>query len=67
MSDINSIAIQLGVSPHELAIERFKVDRQKLENMIKGICTTSFKCPLPICAIRAHTFSLKIIHRFQLI
>lgn len=35
-SDINSIAIQMGVSPNDLAIERFKVDRQKLENMIKG-------------------------------
>lgn len=36
-SDIRSIALQLGVSnPDELANERFKIDRQKLENMIKG-------------------------------
>lgn len=34
-SDIKSIAIQLGVSnPDDLVIQRFKVDRQKLENMI---------------------------------
>lgn len=35
-SDINSIALQLGVSPDELTNERFKIDRLKLENMIKG-------------------------------
>lgn len=36
-SDIRGIALQLGVSdPDELTNERFKVDRQKLESMIKG-------------------------------
>lgn len=36
-SDVRGIALQLGVSdPDDLANERFKVDRQKLENMIKG-------------------------------
>lgn len=35
-SDINSIALQLGLHPGNVHVERFKVDRQKLENMIKG-------------------------------
>lgn len=35
-SDMNGIALQLGLHPKELCIERFKVDRQKLENMIKS-------------------------------
>lgn len=33
---MNGIALQLGLHPKELCIERFKVDRQKLENMIKS-------------------------------
>lgn len=36
-SDINSIALQMGLHPKDLCVERFKVDRQKLENMIKSI------------------------------
>lgn len=36
-SDINGIALQMGLHPKDLCVERFKVDRQKLENMIKGI------------------------------
>lgn len=35
-SDINSIALQMGIHPKDLCVERFKVDRQKLENMIKS-------------------------------
>lgn len=35
-SDINSIALQLGLHPKNVCVERFKVDRQKLENMIKS-------------------------------
>lgn len=35
-SDINSIALQMGLHPKDLCVERFKVDRQKLENMIKS-------------------------------
>ena len=35
-SDYNSIALQMGLHPKDLCVERFKVDRQKLENMIKG-------------------------------
>lgn len=36
-SDIRAIALKLGVSnPDDLHTERFKVDRQKLEQMIKG-------------------------------
>lgn len=36
LSDINSIALQMGISPEDLCVQRFKVDRQKLENMIKS-------------------------------
>lgn len=36
-SDINSMALQMGLNPKDLCVERFKVDRQKLENMIKSI------------------------------
>ena len=37
-SDIKAIALQLGVSnPDDLITERFKVDRQKLESLIKSI------------------------------
>lgn len=35
-SDINSIAQQMGVSVAELQVDRFKVDRSKLESMVKG-------------------------------
>lgn len=36
-SDIRAIAMKLGVAnPDDLHTERFKVDRQKLEQMIKG-------------------------------
>lgn len=36
-NDKSSIAAQLGISnPDDMANERFKVDRQKLENLIKG-------------------------------
>lgn len=35
-SNINSIALQMGLHPESVHVERFKVDRQKLENMIKG-------------------------------
>lgn len=36
-NDKGSIAAQLGISnPDDMANERFKVDRQKLENLIKG-------------------------------
>lgn len=35
-SDINSIALQLGLHIDNVCVERFKVDRQKLENMIKS-------------------------------
>lgn len=36
-NDKGSIALQLGISdPNDMANERFKVDRQKLENLIKG-------------------------------
>lgn len=36
-SDVRTIAAELGITNlDELANERFKVDRQKLENMIKG-------------------------------
>lgn len=38
-SDIKSIALQLGVAnPDDLLTERFKIDRQKLENMIRSEC-----------------------------
>ena len=37
-SDIRSIALKLGVSnPDELHTDRFKVDRSKLDEMIKGL------------------------------
>ena len=37
-SDIRAIALKLGVAnPDDLHTERFKVDRQKLEQMIKGM------------------------------
>lgn len=35
-SDINSIAQQMGVTVAELQVDRFKVDRSKLEIMVKG-------------------------------
>lgn len=35
-SDVTSIALQMGWDPKDVVTERFKVDRQKLENMIKG-------------------------------
>jgi protein bicaudal C len=36
-SDLRSIAAQLGVAnPDDLHTERFKIDRQKLEEMIKS-------------------------------
>jgi protein bicaudal C len=36
-SDLRSIAAQLGVAnPDDLHTERFKIDRQKLEDMIKS-------------------------------
>lgn len=36
-NDIANIALQLGISNQdELIDDRFKVDRQKLENLIKG-------------------------------
>lgn len=35
-SDIKSIALHMGLDPEDMCVERFKVDRQKLENMIKG-------------------------------
>lgn len=36
-NDKGSIAAQLGIpNPDDMANERFKVDRQKLENLIKG-------------------------------
>lgn len=36
-SDIRAIALKLGVAnPDDLHTERFKVDRQKLEQMLKG-------------------------------
>lgn len=36
-SDIKSIALQLGVAnPEDLMTERFKIDRQKLENMMQS-------------------------------
>lgn len=38
-SDINSIAQQMGVSVAELQVDRFKVDRSKLESMVKGKMT----------------------------
>lgn len=38
LSDVKGIAFQLGIDPDDLCNERFKVDRQKLENMIKGNC-----------------------------
>lgn len=38
-SDIRAIAMKLGVqNPDDLHTERFKVDRQKLEQLIKGSC-----------------------------
>lgn len=36
LSDINSIAKQLNLDPKDICVQRFKVDRQKLENMIKS-------------------------------
>lgn len=36
LSDVNSIALQMGILPEELCVIRFKIDRQKLENMIKS-------------------------------
>lgn len=36
-SDIKTIALQLGVqNPDELTTERFKIDRQKLETMMRS-------------------------------
>ncbi|XP_059618015.1 protein bicaudal C [Phlebotomus argentipes] len=34
LNDLRSIAIQLGVSVDELSVERFKIERQKLESML---------------------------------
>lgn len=42
LSDLRSIAIQLGVSVDELSVERFKIERQKLENMLSGISQTIY-------------------------
>lgn len=37
-SDLKSIAVKLGINnPDDMVTERFKVDRQKLETMIKSI------------------------------
>lgn len=49
-SDIRSIALKLGVqNPDDLHTERFKVDRQKLENLIKSnFCITFTKINLLI-------------------
>lgn len=35
-SDFHSVALQMGLPPGTAHEERFKVDRQKLENMIKS-------------------------------
>ena len=36
-SDIRSVAAQLGITnPDELHMERFKIDRMKLEDMVKS-------------------------------
>lgn len=35
-SDVNSFALQSGLHPDNVGVERFKVDRQKLEYMIKS-------------------------------
>lgn len=41
-SDIKSIALKLGVpNVDDLVSERFKVDRQKLESMIRSKCNHS--------------------------
>ncbi|XP_031619044.1 protein bicaudal C [Contarinia nasturtii] len=39
-SDINSIAAQMGLHPKDLCVERFKVDRNKLETLIKDASPT---------------------------
>lgn len=36
MSDINGVALLLGMSTKDVHVDRFRVDRQKLENMIKS-------------------------------
>uniref|UniRef100_A0A1B0CES4 Uncharacterized protein n=1 Tax=Lutzomyia longipalpis TaxID=7200 RepID=A0A1B0CES4_LUTLO len=36
LSDLRSIAIQLGVNVEDLVVERFKIERQKLENMLSA-------------------------------
>lgn len=41
-SDINSIAAQMGLQPKDMCVERFKVDRNKLETLIKGNVLHSF-------------------------
>lgn len=42
-SDIKSIALKLGVpNADDLVSERFKVDRQKLESMIRSKCNYIF-------------------------
>lgn len=44
-NDKGMIAAQLGISnPDDMANERFKVDRQKLENLIKGKAFNSIHC-----------------------
>lgn len=35
-SDNNGIALQMGLDPKDLYAQKFKVDRQKLENMLKS-------------------------------
>lgn len=48
-SDLRSIAAQLGVTNlDDLHSERFKIDRQKLEDMIKGEFRNGQASSLPI-------------------
>lgn len=51
-SDIRAIAMKLGVkNPDDLHTERFKVDRQKLEQLIKG----EFSIQPPAILPKIHT------------
>lgn len=62
-NDKGTIAAQLGISnPDDMANERFKVDRQKLENLIKGNKYHFFGTILVIFFLREIHFCVPFFH-----
>lgn len=39
-SDIRTVGVTLGINPEDIHMERFKIDRMKLEDLLKSIYFT---------------------------